>query len=339
MADSAVVDEAVVADLSQRLAAVQELLTQEMQVRSANEKLTRQIAEAAVLDTKRVQGELKELKALLEAEVDARCAVMQRLDQQVSDQHRTCEKFLQDSVAKLSIPIEAIEEKVQLQLNGYTQKLESVSLQADMFRDSVNDLAAEAKKHVKWMESQQARNSARQDSLENVFKEMKSNSDQQLDELENGLRDTQLKASSSSQKLVSFENELQELWFKVSNCRQELVKSESSHVQSKLTKVATSSHPSSHSDLLEVLGTVDEERHSEPAPRVALSWPYGENARHSEPTPEHAFHSASSARVQPDFTAYFAACSNRATPQRSQRVERDRFSAGSTLPQSSRRQQ
>lgn len=253
-------DEAVISDIDQRISDLQQLLAQEMQVRAAadedlsrkvTEQLSKQMAVEARVDSAddaQMKKDIAEIKMLLEAEVEARCAVMERLDKQLHDQHAMI-KACQTSASV---------EKLQLMIDGYSQKLECTNLQVEMFREDVKALTAEAQKHVQWVESQREKTAARQDLLEK------------------GLQELTLRVSNSSREITKLENEFSSI-----------VKL----LQSDMTNLVSSSHSNMQEELRKIRAVVEkaEGRYSEPAPIPRYSEP-SSIPRHSEPTtiPRHS---------------------------------------------------
>merc|ERR1712157_430110 len=157
-----------------------------------------------------IKAQFAELNSLLEAEVDARCAVMQRLDQQAVDQRKSCEESLaklQNSVDKAAEPTEGNPASLQ----ALEQKLESTNLQVEMFRDNVNAVAAEARKHIKWVETEHEKSTARQDILEKGLLEIKLSMSSNKDSLETALQELSYRLSSSLSGQDLFDNALQDL--------------------------------------------------------------------------------------------------------------------------------
>jgi len=264
------------------------LLQQEMEARAfADDELSRKIAgnssqssggQVGQENLSGMKSQLAELNSLLEAEVDARCAVMQRLEKQVLDQQKLHdERFtkLQTSIQEKmrkqsqrevgttdivqgdSPALEDFRFKVEMLIEAQSQKLDSTNLQVNVFRDNANAVAAEASKKLKWVESQHEKITAKQFSLEASLQDLRQKlTGHRLDSSDGASFDVRAKLSSLGARQDSFESALQEIRFKLSNNeRLSLANAPNVDLQEELK------------DIKAMLAMNQDSRFSEPAPR------------------------------------------------------------------------
>lgn len=196
-----------------------------------------------------------EFNSRLEAEVEARCANAEHLDQQVAD-HK---KFFQESLSKMqgqsvqmagapvsdgSMSLEALEDKVQRLLDDHSQSLESTNIQVETFCDNVNAVAAEARKCMQLVTTEHEKACAKQESFESQLAELriKCSSNPSVHGVEADIQNLSRMCEETQARLSSIDSALQEMRQKASSSNKKLAELEDSlgsvteffHIQSKI---------------------------------------------------------------------------------------------------------